>query len=147
MLRGVKVVDVDVSRKKTTSTLAMHCLTEGHAIDFEHAKTVARIDHDRARIFREAIEIEKRPLSMNTRGDALRLPAAWKPVLTVHQVTRYVTAKPDYGTSSSTSTPGTSMKTRLQTATRKTPIQTHAGTRQRACANHETSFEPQNPIG
>jgi hypothetical protein len=78
---------VSVRRQETTSALALHVLNEGHWIDFDHAKTLVRLDHERPRIYREAIEIHKRPHSLNTRDDALRLPAAWKPALTDRQVT------------------------------------------------------------
>jgi hypothetical protein len=77
---------VSVRRQETTSTLAMHAVTEGHKIDFENAKTLARVDHLVPRVYREAIEIEKREHSLNTRDDARRLPATWKPVLTDRRV-------------------------------------------------------------
>jgi hypothetical protein len=64
----------------------MHVLNEGHWINFDKAKTLVRLDHERSRIYREAIEIEKRPHCLNTRDDALRLPATWKPLLTERHV-------------------------------------------------------------
>ena len=72
---------VSVKRRDSSSALPLHVLTEGHWIDFGKAKTLVRLNHERPRIFREAIEIEKRPHCINTRDDAIRLPKAWKPVL------------------------------------------------------------------
>jgi uncharacterized protein (UPF0335 family) len=71
---------LDVKQRKTTSTLATHVMTEGHVIDFPNTRTLSRLNNESCRIYREAIEIEKR-LTMNARDDALRLPNAWKPVL------------------------------------------------------------------
>ncbi|KAJ9574562.1 hypothetical protein L9F63_008273, partial [Diploptera punctata] len=48
--------------------------------------TLAKIDHEKSRIYREAIEIEKRPHIMNTRDDAQRLPSTWKTALAAHHV-------------------------------------------------------------
>ena len=72
---------VSIKRRDTSSTLAQHVLQEGHWINFDAAKTLVRLDQERPRIYREAVEIEKRPHCMNTRDDARRLPDAWKPAL------------------------------------------------------------------
>jgi hypothetical protein len=70
-----------VLNKDTTSSLTQHVLTTGHEINFSDTKVVAKIQHYTQRIIREAIEIEKRPLSLNKRDDALRLPRIWRPTL------------------------------------------------------------------
>jgi len=72
---------VDVKNKKTTSTLAMHTMTEGHLMDFDKARTIVSLDSEPKRIYREAIEIHKRVESLNTRDDSKRLPYAWQTVI------------------------------------------------------------------
>lgn len=73
-----------VKRDLSTSSLAQHSRSEGHRIDFDNTKTLATVPHMLPRIIREAIEIQKRPHSMNKRDDALRLPSTWKPILNKH---------------------------------------------------------------
>jgi hypothetical protein len=77
---------VSVKSRDSSSALPLHVLTEGHWIDFDKAKTLVRLNHERPRIYREAIEIDKRPHCINTRDDAIRLPKAWKPLLSSCQV-------------------------------------------------------------
>jgi hypothetical protein len=79
--------EVDVRNKKTTSTLAVHVMTEGHRINFSGTRSVASIQHETPRVYREAIEIERRPHSMNTRDDAKRLPQTWKNIIQQTTVT------------------------------------------------------------
>lgn len=70
-----------VRNKTATSSLAQHVIETGHAIDFENTRTVMRSTHLRTRTVREAIEIDRRPNSMNKRDDAQRLPMIWRPLL------------------------------------------------------------------
>lgn len=77
----------DVRNKTTTSSLTEHVLATGHAIDFENTKTLAKHTNLTARIIREAIEIDKRPHSLNKRDDTRRLPQTWKPLLVSRRIT------------------------------------------------------------
>ena len=85
---------VSLKRRDTSAALAFHALTEGHCIDFEKARTLKRLDQPRARTYREAIEIVKRPHCMNTRDDALRLPGTWKPLLADCEVRAIMPSEP-----------------------------------------------------
>ncbi|KAJ9574561.1 hypothetical protein L9F63_008272 [Diploptera punctata] len=67
-----------INRQEPTSTLVQHMKQRGHKIDLTGSRTLAKIDHEKSRIYREAIEIEKRPHIMNTRDDAQRLPSHGK---------------------------------------------------------------------
>ncbi|KAJ9601807.1 hypothetical protein L9F63_000035 [Diploptera punctata] len=75
-----------INRQEPTSTLVQHMNQRGHKIDLTGSRTLANIDNETSRIYREAIEIEKRPHSMNTRDDAQRLPSTWKTALAAHHV-------------------------------------------------------------
>ncbi|GLV40846.1 hypothetical protein CBL_10021 [Carabus blaptoides fortunei] len=65
-----------------------HFLDTGHNIDFDNTRTIASIQQFTSRIIREAIEIEKRAETLNTRDDAQRLPATWRPVLKQYNTTK-----------------------------------------------------------
>ncbi|KAJ9592931.1 hypothetical protein L9F63_015391, partial [Diploptera punctata] len=75
-----------INRQEPTSTLVQHIKHRGHKIDFTGSRTLAKINNEKSRIYREAIEIEKRPHTMNTRDDAQRFPSTWKTALAAHHV-------------------------------------------------------------
>ena len=70
-----------VRQKSSTSSLAMHALENGHNINFGSMKALAQVDFLQQRFIREAIEIERRPHTLNKRDDGLRLPSAWTPLI------------------------------------------------------------------
>lgn len=76
-----------VHKKTKTSSLVQHIDATGHKINFDGTKMLAKIEHFKKRITREAIEIEKRPDNLNTRDDTQRLPTTWKPALNRKQIT------------------------------------------------------------
>lgn len=76
-----------VKKKELTSSLTQHFLSSGHTIDFDNTKSLARVEYLQDRITREAIEIEKRPHSLNKRDDGQRLPNTWKPVINNRRIT------------------------------------------------------------
>ncbi|GJQ87236.1 hypothetical protein Trydic_g8465 [Trypoxylus dichotomus] len=57
-------------------------LLTGHSIDFGNTKILAKSENLTTRIAREAIEIRKRPKSLNKRDDRQRFSHTWKPLLT-----------------------------------------------------------------
>lgn len=77
----VKEHSNNVRRRATTSALANHVVEFGHTIDFDNTRTLASLDYNLPRVFREAIEIEKRPNNINKRDDSIRLSQTWKPLL------------------------------------------------------------------
>ncbi|GJQ64925.1 hypothetical protein Trydic_g7094 [Trypoxylus dichotomus] len=52
----------------------------GHSIDFKNTKAMAKCNNLEARITRDAIEINKRPLSMNKGDDTQRPSTTRKPI-------------------------------------------------------------------
>lgn len=102
---------------------------EGHKIDFSNTKLLAKLDNERHRIIREAIEIERRPASMNSRDDAQRLPTAWKPLLDDRKIiTRTTRAIPDEiehnGTKNKTTTSSNTHETKKTTGRRTSIVKT-----------------------
>ncbi|GLV37544.1 hypothetical protein CBL_20356 [Carabus blaptoides fortunei] len=77
-----------VKQRDTSSSLTSHFLDTGHNIDFDNTRTIASIQQFTSRIIREAIDIEKRAETLNTRDDAQRLPAIWRPVLKQYNTTK-----------------------------------------------------------
>jgi hypothetical protein len=63
------------------NALAIHAKQTGHGIDFDNARSLANINMNLPRVFREAIEISKRPSNLNTRDDSQIISSAWKPVI------------------------------------------------------------------
>jgi hypothetical protein len=76
---------ISVKNKDAASALVEHTNT-GHWMDFKNTKTIAKVNHEIPRIYREAIEIEIRDHSLNTRDDSKRLPTTWKPILSSFKV-------------------------------------------------------------
>jgi Reverse transcriptase (RNA-dependent DNA polymerase) len=76
-----------VDRGEKTSALAQHAKEENHIINFSGMRSLASVEYLAPRIIREAIEIERRPHTINKRDDGQRLPPAWKPVLSARMVT------------------------------------------------------------
>ncbi|KAK5644103.1 hypothetical protein RI129_007948 [Pyrocoelia pectoralis] len=70
-----------VKQFNTSSSLACHYMDTGHKIDTSNIKLLAAINTLNERIIREAIEIEKRPLSLNKRDDTSRISPIWKIVI------------------------------------------------------------------
>lgn len=75
-----------VFREDPKSALFQHVKDTSHRIDFDRAKTVAVEKHLWPRIYREAIEIVKRPDNLNKRDDAKRLPVTWIPALSKYRI-------------------------------------------------------------
>ncbi|KAJ9600343.1 hypothetical protein L9F63_009356, partial [Diploptera punctata] len=84
--RRIQEYKAAINRQEPTSTLVQHIKQRGHKIDLTGSRTLAKIDHEKSRIYREAIEIEKRQHTMNTRDDVQRLPSTWKTALAAHHV-------------------------------------------------------------
>jgi hypothetical protein len=73
--------ELAVKQFSKSSALAQHSVSNLHKIDFKNTKTLASINFLKPRLVREAIEIEKRPVNLNTRDDGTCLPVAWKPII------------------------------------------------------------------
>jgi hypothetical protein len=70
-----------VRRDHTTSSLAEHVRENEHLINFSGMRCLSSVNRFSERFVREAIEIEKRPFTMNKRDDGQRLSTSWIPVV------------------------------------------------------------------
>ena len=71
--------DIRHGRTKS-SALAEHMKKTKHHICLEDARVLARVDHFHHRKVREALEIEKRPCTLN-RDDGWKVSSCWIPSL------------------------------------------------------------------
>jgi NAD-dependent SIR2 family protein deacetylase len=71
----------DVKLGKKCTALCDHCVEKGHSFDFENTNIVWFEENEKKRKLREAIEIVKRPNTVNFKTDSDHVNAIYSPVL------------------------------------------------------------------
>lgn len=71
----------DVKLKKKCTALCDHSTEMGHVFDFEGTSVVCFEENEKKRKLREAIEIVKRPSTVNFKTDSDHVNAIYSPIL------------------------------------------------------------------